>query len=307
MSPDMQSEPIGDQGDTPSVVATTDEVAPVHEVVIPARALAGIGLAVAATWITILVIDRGRTVLALLVGAGAAALVLAPLVRRLERVVPRAAAVVGATLGGIVLTVAVIGVVAWDLDRQADDLSEDIQSAIEALPPGSAAAEVAAEIDLASTADDLLDGLAAEVVLGDDDPLAVAGRISKIVLVGVLAAFLVTQGTPLVDRALRSIRRASIREEVHRAMGSARRRGGAHVRRTVAVSVVHGAVAGVVAGALGMPGAISLAAWVALAVTVPILGGPLAWAPSPSSASSPIARRGLGGCARPSTSGRSSP
>jgi predicted PurR-regulated permease PerM len=99
------------------------------------------------------------------------------------------------------------------------------------------------------------------------------------VLVGVLAAFLVTQGTPLVDRALRSIRRASIREEVHRAMGSARRRGGAHVRRTVAVSVVHGAVAGVVAGALGMPGAISLAAWVALAVTVPILGGPLAWAP----------------------------
>ena len=37
--------------------------------------------------------------------------------------------------------------------------------------------------------------------------------------------------------------------------------------------------AGLVVGTLDAPGAITLGTWVALAVTVPILGGPLAWVP----------------------------
>lgn len=272
MSPDMPSEPTGDPEEPRGG-------APVHAAVIPLRGLGAIGLTVVATWLGLMVLDRGRTVLSLLVGGLAAALLTAPAVARLGRWMPRALAVLLVVLVGVVGTITLAGTIAWDVDRQADELSDAIAAAIDALPPDGALATIAAETDLATQADDLLDGVAAQLVVGDEDPLAAAGLVSKVVLVAVLAAFMVTQGPPLVAAMVRSVRHASAREEIHDALAAARLRGTAHVRRTVAVSAAHGLFAGVVVGLLDAPGAITLGAWVALAATVPILGGPLAWAP----------------------------
>ncbi len=216
---------------------------------------------------------------AILGAAVTVAVIAAPLVRGLATWMPRGAAIVIVTLVGMFGTVAVLGVVAWDLDRQASELSDSLHRAVADLPEGSTAAETAADLELDDRIDRVFDGAAARLVLGDTNPLAVAGQIGKVVIVGVLAAFIVAGGRRVVAMGLRFIRRTSIREELHNALSSAMACAGRYLRRTIAVSVLHGIVAGLVSWVLGLPGPITVAAWVAVASTVPILGGALAWLP----------------------------
>ncbi|WP_195210533.1 AI-2E family transporter [Actinomarinicola tropica] len=269
----MQDEPTG------RPPFPTGPAAPVHTVVVPIAGLAALGAAVVATWLALLVLDEARTALVLLLGGAAVAVVLAPAVRRLGTWMPRWAAIVLLAAVGITGTIGVLGLVAWDLDTQADALSEDIDEAVASLPPDSATARIAAEVDLAQRAERVLDGLAAQVVIGDDDPLAIAGRASQVVLVAVLAAFSLTQGAALVEQAVRTVQRASIREDIHRTLRAAAERGGAWLRRSLGVAGAHGLAAGGLAAALGLPGSIALGAWVAAASLLPVLGIPLAWAP----------------------------
>ena len=56
-------------------------------------------------------------------------------------------------------------------------------------------------------------------------------------------------------------------------------RASSYLRRTIAVSALHGLLAALVSWSFGLPGLISIAAWVAVASTIPILGGLLAWLP----------------------------
>ena len=232
-----------------------------------------------ATLVAVMVIERAGQVFAILGAATTAAVLAAPVVRGLTKWMPRGAAIVIVTLVGMLGTVAVLGVVAWDLDRQASELSESLHRAVADLPDGSTAAETAADLELDDRIDRVFDGAAARLVLGDTNPLAVAGQIGKVVIVGVLAAFIVAGGRRVVDMGLRFTRRTSIREELHKALSYALARAGGYLRRTIAVSVLHGLVAGLASWALDLPGPITIAAWVAVASTVPILGGALAWLP----------------------------
>ncbi|MEP7202943.1 MAG: AI-2E family transporter [Ilumatobacteraceae bacterium] len=250
-----------------------------YAVVVSARSFAFVGLLVLATLIAVMVVQRAAQVFAILGGATTAAVIAAPLVRSLTRWMPRGAAIVIVTLIGMFGTVAVLGLVAWDLDRQASQLSDSLHSAVADLPPGSTAAETAADLELDQRIDRVFDGAAARLVLGDTNPLAVAAQVGKVVIVGVLAAFIVAGGRRVADMGLRFTRRTSIREEFHHALSVALARAGGYLRRTIAVSMVHGIGAGLVSWMLGLPGSISIAAWVAVASTVPILGGALAWLP----------------------------
>ena len=238
-----------------------------------------LGLFVVATLIAVMVVQRAGQVFAILGAAVTVAVIAAPLVRGLARWMPRGAAIVIVTLVGMFGIVAVLGVVAWDLDRQASELSDSLHRAVADLPEGSTAAETAADLELDDRIDRVFDGAAARLVLGETNPLAVAGQIGKVVIVGVLAAFIVAGGRRVVDMGLRFIRRTSIREELHNALSTAVARAGGYLRRTIAVSALHGIVAGLVSWVLGLPGPITVAAWVAVASTVPILGGALAWLP----------------------------
>jgi predicted PurR-regulated permease PerM len=244
-----------------------------------ARGFAFFGFVVIATLIAVMVVERAGQVFAILGGATTAAVIAAPAVRRLTSWMPRGAAIVIVTLIGMFGTVAVLGVVAWDLDRQTTELSDSLHSAVADLPEGSSAAETAADLELDKRIDRVFDGAATRLVVGDTDPLAVAGQVGKVVIVGVLAAFIVAGGRRVVDMGLRFTRRTSIREEFHTALSSSMARAGGYLRRTIAVSVLHGLLAAVVSLSLGLRGSISIAAWVAVASTIPILGGALAWLP----------------------------
>jgi predicted PurR-regulated permease PerM len=192
---------------------------------------------------------------------------------------PRGAALVIVTLIGMFGTMAVLGIIAWDLNHQASTLSRSLHHAVAEFPTNSTAAKTAANLQLDTRIDRVLNGAAARLVVGDTNPLAVGTLIAKLVVVGVLAAFIVAGGRRVVDLGVRFIRRTSIRDELQDALSSAVSRAGAYLRRTIAVSVVHGVVAGLLSWSLGLPGPISIAAWVGVASTVPILGGPLAWLP----------------------------
>jgi predicted PurR-regulated permease PerM len=250
-----------------------------YAVVVSARGFAFFALFVVVTLVAVMVVHRATQVFAVLGAATTVAVIAVPFVRALSAWMPRAAALVIVTLIGMFGTVAVLGTIAWDLNHQTAALSDSLHNAVAELPAGSTAAKTAADLQLDSRIDRVFNGAAARLVVGDTNPLAVAAQVAKVIVVGVLAAFIVAGGRRVVDLGLRFARRTSIREEFHDALGSAVARSGAYLRRSIAVSVVHGVVAGLVSWMLGLPGSISIAAWVAVASTVPILGGALAWLP----------------------------
>ena len=226
-----------------------------------------------------MVVQRATQVFVVVGAATTVAVIAVPVVRALSSWMPRGAALVIVTLIGMFGTVAVLGTIAWDLNHQTAALRQSLHHAVAELPVDSTAANMAADLELDNRIDRVFKGAATRLVVGDTNPLAVVAQVAKVVVVAVLAAFIMAGGRRVVDLALRFARRTSIREEFHDALGSAIARSGAYLRRTIAVSVVHGAVAGSLAWILGLPGSISIAAWVAVASTVPILGGVLAWVP----------------------------
>ena len=186
--------------------------------VVSARGFAFLGLFVILTIAGVMIVERATQVFALLGAAATAAAIGAPIVRALTRWMPRAAAIVAVTLIGMFGTVAVLGTIAWDLNRQAKQLAESLHNAVADLPAGSRAAETASDLKLDDRIDAVFDRAATRLVLGESDPLAIAGGVAKVVVVGVLAAFMVAGGRRVVDSGIEFIRRTSIREELHDAV-----------------------------------------------------------------------------------------
>lgn len=250
-----------------------------YAVVMSARGLALLGIFVVVTLVGVLVVERATQVFALLGAAATAAIIAAPVVRALARRMPRGLAILVVTLLGIVGIIAVFATIAWDLNRQATALSDSLHHAVADLPKDSSAARAAADLQLDRRIDNLFNGAATRLVVGTSDPVAVAAQVGKVVVVGVLGAFMLVGGAQLVDMLIHLARRTSIRASLHDTLGEAAAAAGAYLRRTLAVSIGHGILAGLVASAFGLPGVISIGAWVAVASTIPILGGLMAWAP----------------------------
>lgn len=224
-------------------------------------------------------LERSGAVLTLLGAAMTAAVVIAPTVDTVSRRVPRAVALVTVTLIGITGVLAAFATLAWDLNRQARVLTAALHRAIAQLDPAGRPARLADELELQRRVDEVFDGAAARLVVGDTRPLTALALVGTTVLIAVMAAFMIASGPGVFAAVVRFARRASIREQIHTTTRHAVHRAGAYLRRTMTVSAVHGATAAAGAHLAGLPGSISLGAWVAAAVTVPVLGAPLAWAP----------------------------
>jgi putative heme transporter len=252
---------------------------PAYAVVVPAGGLALLALLVAAVLAGVLLIDRGSQVIALVAAGIGTAILLQPALRWLDRRIPSALAYIAVVLGFVLGTVGLLALVTWDLDRQASALSAALTDAVDEFREGSLAARVAESLDLATRIGSAFDGAAARWVIGTDDPIAIAGLVAKVVVVAVLAAFMLSGGDQIIASAIATVRRTSIRQTLHtmRRVGAAR--GGSFVRRTMAVSAAHGMLVAVAAWLVDLPGPVSLGAWAACIVTVPIVGGPLAWLP----------------------------
>ena len=150
---------------------------------VSAPGFAFIALFVTATLIAVLIVERASQVFAVLGAAATVAVLAEPWVRGLAQWMPRAAAIVIVTLVGMFGTMAVLGVVAWDLDRQANVLSDSLHSAVADLPEGSTAAETAADLKVDERIDAVFDGAATRLVAGGTDPLAVTAQVAKVVVV----------------------------------------------------------------------------------------------------------------------------
>lgn len=227
----------------------------------------------------LILIQRGRTAISLVALAGTVAILLAPAVHWLSRRIGSVVAYLLFVLSVVGAAGGLLGVVTWDVDRQSSKLSETLTAAIGRLGEGTIPARAAKSLDLSARVERAFDGAAARWVIGSDEPIQVAGLAGKVIVVTVLAAFMIAGGRDLIAAMIALIRRRSIRQTFHRVAGTGAHVGGQFVRRTLAVSAAHGVAAGLLAWALGLPGAVSIGAWVLLAVTVPVIGGPLAWLP----------------------------
>ena len=252
---------------------------PAYAVVVPLRGVLLALAAAAAVLAGLLFIQRGRTAITLIALATTAAILLAPAVRWLTDKVGSVAAYLALVLGLVGGVGALLGLLTWDVDRQASKLSETLTEAIGRLRESTIPGRVANSLDLTERVQTAFDGAAARWVIGTDEPMQVAGIGAKLIIVTVLAAFMVAGGKDLIAAAITLVRRRSIRRTFHHVAGTGATVGGQFVRRSIAVSVAHGVAAGLAAWGLGLPGALSIGGWVALTATVPILGGPLAWGP----------------------------
>lgn len=252
---------------------------PTYAVVVPLRGLLIVVATGAAVLAGLLLIQRGRTAISLVALAITAAILLAPMVGWLRERVGSAVAYITFVLGIVGGVGSLVGLLAWDLNRQATNLSATLTDAIGRLQPGTVPARIAKSLDLSGRVERSFDGAAARWVVGTDDPIQIAGVFGKVVVIAVLAAFMISGGRDLVASAITLVRRRSIRRTFHRVTQTGSALGGRFVRRTLAVSAVHGLIAGFLAWVLGLDGAPSIGAWVALATTVPVIGGPLAWVP----------------------------
>ncbi len=248
-----------------------------YSVVVPLRGVATATVAVAATLAAVVLIERGGAAIFLLCIALVACVSLQPVASGIARVTGRGAAIAISALLGIVVTTTALGGLAWELDRQASSITEAVRTSVDDLDPDSTAATWAERIDVGDRVEGALDGIATRIVIGADDPIAAAGVFGRIVVVFVLAGFMLAGGGSLLAAGVHLTRRTTTRERLHAGLRAVHDRAGPYFRRTVMLSLVHGALAALWCATTDLPGPVSLGAWVAVASMVPILGTPLGW------------------------------
>jgi putative heme transporter len=250
-----------------------------NAVVIPAS---GIGVAFAwavATLAALIVVARASRVIELLLAAVVVAALAAPCVRALARTMPRAMALVLVTLSGLILTIAGLVLLSRDVDRQAGHLASALHDAIARWPAGGTAARLASGSRLDDRLDRVVGAASSRLPIRGSDPLGSVTQVAELVVVAVLAAFIIASGEQVLRHLVTLVRRASTRQQLHVAASSSLTRAGSFLRRTLAVSALHGAAAALLCVALGLPGPVTLGTWVGVMSTVPIVGALVAWVP----------------------------
>jgi predicted PurR-regulated permease PerM len=114
--------------------------------------------------------------------------------------------------------------------------------------------------------------LPARIVLGTDNPAAGAGRITGALLVTILTVFTITRGPQSVEGGIALLRHRRVRRALERVVVAAYRGGSRYTRRTLALAVVSGAVAALLARALDVPAPSVLGLWVGVWSLIPVLG-----------------------------------
>lgn len=216
-----------------------------------------------------------RRVLGWLVAAATIAGVVQPVVARLSRRVPRGVAVLlVAALG-----VGSVGVVAWrivdDVSDQTDRLRRAAPEAAERIERGDGrVAELAREAELAERTERFVEQVPERLRGGTPGEAlrAAATRGVSYLATLVLSIFLLLHGPDLAAAAARQVHDPRRRALLERVAGAAFTRGFAYVRGTIAMALVAGATAYVIAEAGDVPAPAPLALWVALWDVVPYLG-----------------------------------
>ena len=243
-------------------------------VVVRPRFVLGVVTWVIAGLVTLLVLDRSRHVLALVVVAVVLAVLVRGPVDALSRNVPRWAAITIVVLGAIGSVAGIMALGTIELNQQLDSVNTAVTDRIERVDPESSLGEFLAEGRVAERISDHLDNLPSNVLVGSADAAAGAQLVVEALLVVVLAIYALVNGPRLVRPLLGSEHRwwaVPVRRGVAE--------GASQVRRLLLVAVASGFVGFLVSTVLGLPGSVVLAIWVGVWATVPIFGPVVGYAP----------------------------
>jgi putative heme transporter len=253
---------------------------PVYDLVLSLDGLARCAIVALATVFTLNSIGHAQAVLGLIAVAAVCAVTLQPLIAKLARAIGFAPALVAVHIGGFVAFGGLAGVVAWDLDSQAQAVEASLHTAIDDLEPGSWPAALASDIDAHRRVASFFGSIAFRTVAGDDAVSAVLHRLGQAILITVLSAFLVAGRSQMLDGLTSITASKSRRRAIRETLGTSALMAGAYLRRTLVVSAGHGLVVAGVTAAFGLRTGVSLACAAALLSTVPMLGPAAAWAPT---------------------------
>jgi predicted PurR-regulated permease PerM len=226
--------------------------------------------------ITLIVIDRSRHVLELVLVAVVLAMLLRGPIEALSRNVPRWAAITVVVLGTIAVVAGLLALGTIQLRQEVDAVGESVTQRIEDVDPDSAIGEFLVEARVAERIDEHLDRLPTQVIIGSPDPADGARLGLEALLVIVLALYGLANG-PRLLRPLLSADRSTIRWARYVNDGIAA--GASQVRRLLTLATLSGLVGLATAMAFDLPGTSVLALWTGVWATVPIFGPIVGYAP----------------------------
>lgn len=215
--------------------------------------------------------------------AGVLACLLRPLTLRLARRMPlgvAAAITVGVVLIDFALVTAVeIRDLVAETDRLRVAVPERIEEVRLELEPDHAVRRFIEQAEVEPRVREWLGQLPARVVLGTDNPAEGASRVTGALLVTILTMFTITRGSQTVHGGIGLIRHPRLRRSVERIVRAAYEGGTRYTLRTLALAVVAGVLAGMVAYALEVPAPSVLGLWAGVWSLIPVMGLAIGYLP----------------------------
>jgi putative heme transporter len=231
----------------------------------------------------LVVADAASEVAQRVVVAGVLACLLRPLTLRLARRMPLGVAA-AITVSVVLIDLALVTAIELrDLVAETDRLRVAVPERIEEvrlrLEPDHAVRRFIEQAEVEPRVREWLGQLPARVVLGTDNPAEGASRVTGALLVTILTMFTITRGSQTVHGAIGLIRHARLRRSVERIVRAAYEGGTRYTLRTLALAVVSGMAAGMLAYALEVPAPSVLGLWAGVWSLIPVMGLAIGYLP----------------------------
>ncbi len=223
----------------------------------------------------LLVVDRSRHVLELVLLAVVIAVVLRAPIEALSRNLPRWAAVIVVVLASMASVAGLLALGTVQLRQEIDVVGNEVNQRIEQVDPDSALGQFLADANVAERIDEHLDRLPSQILIGSPDPADGARLGLEALLVVVLVLYALINGPGLARALLGGTPRRWWAGYAREGVAA----GASQVRRLLAVATVSGLVGLAAAYAFGLPGKSVLAIWVGVWAVVPIFGPVIGYAP----------------------------
>lgn len=225
--------------------------------------------------VALIVIDRSRHVLELVLLAIVLAILLRSPIDALDRRLPRWAATTIIVTASIASVAGLLAIGSVQLGQEIDVVGDAVIERIESVDPDSAVGRFLVDGRVAERIEEHLDELPSQIVLGSPDPADGARLGLEALLVIVLMLYALLNGPKLARVVLGEDRPRWWAQSVRDGVQS----GASQVRRLLAVATISGLVGLATASLFGIPGTSVLAIWIGLWAVVPIFGPVVGYAP----------------------------
>lgn len=225
--------------------------------------------------IALIVLDRSRHVLELVVLAIVLAVLLRTPIDALDRRVPRWAATTIIVIASIASVAGLLAIGSVQLSQEIDVVGDAVTERIESVDPESAIGKFLVDGRVAERIEGRLDELPSQVILGSPDPADGARLGLEALLVIVLMLYALVNGPRLARAVLGDDHPRRWAKFVRDGVRS----GASQVRRLLAIATISGLIGLAIASLFGLPGTTVLAIWVGLWAVVPVFGPVVGYAP----------------------------